>query len=79
MLSVFTLSLKVSIRVCPSNPPHMSMSFSLRELVATMNLNAETQKRRVCFNSCFDSEKLELVLPGQLALSVCLYIAPAFL
>lgn len=38
-----------------------------------MNLNSETQERRVCFNSCFYNEKLELAIPGQLVLIVRLY------
>lgn len=33
-------------------------AFSLTELTATMNLNSEMHKRRVCFNSCFYNESL---------------------
>lgn len=43
-------------------------SFSLTELTATLNLNSEIYKRRVCFNSCFYIETLELFLSRQLVL-----------
>lgn len=68
----FASLLKASTRAGPSNPLH-TQPFSFSELLATVNL-----KRSVCFNSCFDDERLELFLPAQLVLTGCLYLTLLF-
>ena len=56
--------------LAPSTHRAHKHSFSLTELTATVNLNSEMHKRRVCFNSCLDTEALELLLSRQLVLSL---------
>lgn len=75
-VSIFAFC-KASIKPCPFSHWTHKHSFSLTELTAMMNLNSEMHKRRLCFNSCFYTAALELLLPRQLVLiSLCFLISP---
>lgn len=77
VLSVFA-SPKNTNQTLPLTHRTHKHSFSLTELTAIMNLNYEMHKRRVCFNSCFYMEALELLFWRRLILKASSFHCPIF-
>lgn len=74
-LGFSTLAFSCKARSSPALSTHWTRkhAFSLTELSATLNLNSEVHKRRVCFNSCFHNRALKSQLSRQLVLLASLF------